>query len=65
MLLHSVLLGNMPVSSFRVRHVGRKPHLQHVTEHVVCLAKVRGRCPLKPPQAADKVRDVDVNVVFA
>jgi hypothetical protein len=65
MLLHSVLLGNMPVSSFRVKHVGRKPHLQQVTAHVVCLAKVRGRCPLKPPLAADKVRDVVANVVFA
>ena len=57
MLLRSVLLGCMPESSFRVRHVGRKP--------LLCLAKVRGRCPLKPPLAEDKVRDVDVNVVFA
>ena len=65
MLLRSVLLGCMPESSFRVRHVGRKPLLQQITAHVVCLAKVRGRCPLKPPLAEDKVRDVDVNVVFA
>jgi hypothetical protein len=65
MLLRSVLLGCMPESSFRVRHVGRKPLLQHITAQVVCLAKVRGRCPLKPPLAEDKVRDVDVNVVFA
>ena len=65
MLLHGFLLGRMPVSSFRVRHVGRKPHLQQVTAHVVCLAKVRDRCPLTPPLAADKVRDVDFNVLFA
>jgi hypothetical protein len=61
MLLRSVLLGCMPESSFRVGHVGRKPLLQHITAHVVCLAKVRGRCPLNPPLAADKVRDVDVS----
>ena len=63
LFLRGVLLGRMPVSSFRVRHVGRKPHLQQVTARVVCLAKVRGRCPLKPPLAEDKVRDVNVNVV--
>jgi hypothetical protein len=60
-----VVSGCVPESSFRVRHVGRKPLLQQITAHVVCLAKVRGRCPLKPPLAEDKVRDVDVNVVFA
>ena len=63
MLLHGVLLGRMPVSAFRVRHVGRKPYLQQVTAHAVCLAKVRGRCPLKPPLAEDKVHDINVVVV--
>ena len=64
MLLLSVLLGCMPESSFLVRRVGRKPLLQQITAHVVCLANVRGRYHLKPPLAEDKVRDVDVNVVF-
>ena len=47
------------MSSFRVRHVGRKPNLQQLTANVMCPAEVLGRCALNPPLAEDKVHEIN------